>query len=433
MDRILLLHGFQPLWLGVSEEYHVARLMVKTWLHPTGVLQWHWCAARLLGWNSHSFTFLDSLVEVNGVSCRIILGSYGNFVWLCFLPQGLGPRGELLHFVDLWIGWFHGRPQVDGSHYGWSRTTCKNFSVCTSHKQLQHFLLDFWLKYVKSYMICDRSVWRGIVGVVCPILMLSLKFLSGDPMQWKYQAGWRREGAICIQHDVCEIALQCLSMPQVQEHQLTFGHWRYRKTHQPCNNLHYFGRPFDCVDCLSGGLWLLWLLRRAATFGNFPGEDGSCLAPGGMVAWFLTANVQLQYVRTPDHQKPIWLMLCVAWHVIAILLSDWQTLLHRTQSKSRWEVGITQHNHKSCIRIRDVFAPVLSKSHLWFCQRITIWGSFASSCASMDSARLLHNQRNVKEVLKASPSNSKSTVLKRPYSRNEAFKSFNGLFHFVRE
>ena len=28
---------------------------------------------------------------------------------------------------------------------------------------------------------------QGIVGVVCPILMLSLKFLSGDPMQWKYQ------------------------------------------------------------------------------------------------------------------------------------------------------------------------------------------------------------------------------------------------------
>lgn len=81
------------------------------------------------------------------------------------------------------------------------------------------------------------------------------------------------------------------------------------------------------------------------------------------------------------------------------------------------------YSNKRCL------APVLSKSHLWFCQRITIWGSFASSCASMDSARLLHNQRNVKEVLKASPSNSKSTVLKRPYSRNEAFKSFNGLFH----
>ncbi|CAK9078107.1 unnamed protein product [Durusdinium trenchii] len=28
---------------------------------------------------------------------------------------------------------------------------------------------------------------QGIVGVVCPVLMLSLKFLSGDPMQWKYQ------------------------------------------------------------------------------------------------------------------------------------------------------------------------------------------------------------------------------------------------------
>ena len=33
---------------------------------------------------------------------------------------------------------------------------------------------------------------------------------------------------------------------------------------------------------------------------------------------------------------------------------------------SRWEVGTTQHNHKSCIRIRDVFARVVSKSHFWF-------------------------------------------------------------------
>ena len=30
---------------------------------------------------------------------------------------------------------------------------------------------------------------EGIVGVVPPILMLSLKFLSGDPMKWKYEAG----------------------------------------------------------------------------------------------------------------------------------------------------------------------------------------------------------------------------------------------------
>eukprot|EP00438_Fugacium_kawagutii_P005753 Skav227241 [mRNA] locus=scaffold2789:162018:164840:+ [translate_table: standard] len=28
---------------------------------------------------------------------------------------------------------------------------------------------------------------QGIVGVVCPVLMLSLKFLSGDPMRWKYE------------------------------------------------------------------------------------------------------------------------------------------------------------------------------------------------------------------------------------------------------
>ncbi|CAE7227718.1 ENT3 [Symbiodinium natans] len=28
---------------------------------------------------------------------------------------------------------------------------------------------------------------QGIVGVLCPILMLSLKFISGDPMKWKYQ------------------------------------------------------------------------------------------------------------------------------------------------------------------------------------------------------------------------------------------------------
>lgn len=27
---------------------------------------------------------------------------------------------------------------------------------------------------------------QGIVGVLCPVLMLSLKFLSGDPMKWKY-------------------------------------------------------------------------------------------------------------------------------------------------------------------------------------------------------------------------------------------------------
>ena len=30
---------------------------------------------------------------------------------------------------------------------------------------------------------------EGIVGVVPPILLISLKFLSGDPLKWKYEAG----------------------------------------------------------------------------------------------------------------------------------------------------------------------------------------------------------------------------------------------------
>jgi len=33
-------------------------------------------------------------------------------------------------------------------------------------------------------MLCVSS-GQGVVGVICPILMLSLKFLSGDPMEWK--------------------------------------------------------------------------------------------------------------------------------------------------------------------------------------------------------------------------------------------------------
>lgn len=61
--------------------------------------------------------------------------------------------------------------------------------------------------------------------------------------------------------------------------------------------------------------WWGWFLPRT----RWEPVVSDLVRPQCQLAWFLTANVQLQYVRTPDHQKPIWLMLCVAWHVTAIL------------------------------------------------------------------------------------------------------------------
>ena len=38
---------------------------------------------------------------------------------------------------------------------------------------------------------------EGIVGVVPPILLISLKFLSGDPLKWKYEAGSFAQAPFC--------------------------------------------------------------------------------------------------------------------------------------------------------------------------------------------------------------------------------------------
>eukprot|EP00490_Sorites_sp_Unknown_P012485 CAMPEP_0114688832 /NCGR_PEP_ID=MMETSP0191-20121206/63893_1 /TAXON_ID=126664 /ORGANISM="Sorites sp." /LENGTH=416 /DNA_ID=CAMNT_0001976751 /DNA_START=32 /DNA_END=1284 /DNA_ORIENTATION=- len=72
-----------------------------------------------------------------------ITPSYFRTAVLC----SAGPCRELLHIIDLGLAGSMGDPKLMGA----------------------------------------IMAGQGIVGVVCPVLMLSLKFLSGDPMQWKYQ------------------------------------------------------------------------------------------------------------------------------------------------------------------------------------------------------------------------------------------------------
>lgn len=70
------------------------------------------------------------------------------------------------------------------------------FTSCDRSKTVYivHLVSFFFLRFHPG---SGDSRGKGIVGVVCPVLMLSLKFLSGDPMQWKYQAwsrAWVRPG-----------------------------------------------------------------------------------------------------------------------------------------------------------------------------------------------------------------------------------------------
>lgn len=47
---------------------------------------------------------------------------------------------------------------------------------------------------------------QGVVGVLCPILMLGLKFASGDPMKWKYEVVFGFFGS-CIALQIFGLAL----------------------------------------------------------------------------------------------------------------------------------------------------------------------------------------------------------------------------------
>ena len=340
--------------------------MVKTWLHPTGALQWRWCAARLLGWTLHSFTFLDSLVEFNGVSAREywdFMGIYGilmDLVWFCFSLIDfdfyifiVDPRVELpvkpecqkvlglaeSCFTSLICGLAGsmGDPRLMGAIMAGQGQLAVFFFRCYVHKPQAiaafFFIWSMWSFIWFVITVFEEELWALFVRCSC------FHWNSCPEIRCNGSTRWAEEGKGLNMH-TAQCVRNSFAFPiHAKDSGTPTQVWALKMQENPptLQQLWQCGLPFrwslaslaSAQGCNSWEFsWWGWFLPHIRW-------DGSCrqwfcaaaVSTGMILDWQCSATVV--YVRTPDHQKPIWLMLCVAWHVEAVLffwLTD--TALH---------------------------------------------------------------------------------------------------------